>query len=147
MSDSSIEKSVQSDSRRNFIKKSSMLVAGGAVAGQLAMARSAHAFGSDEIKIGLVGCGGRGTGAAGQAMNTEGATKLVAVADAFPDKVASTLRGLKASHAEKVDVPGDRQFSGFDAYKKVLETDCDIVDLEDGRHGVIYWLEPWKSRE
>ena len=116
-------------SRRKFIKNSSILVAGGAVAGQLTMARSAHAFGSDEIKIGLVGCGGRGTGAAAQAMNTEGATKLVALADAFPDKVQSTLRGLKGQHPEKVDVPGERQFSGFDAYKKVLETDCDIVIL------------------
>lgn len=116
-------------SRRKFIKKSSILVAGGAVAGQLALSRTAHAFGSDEIKIGLVGCGGRGTGAAAQAMNTEGATKLVALADAFPDKVQSTLRGLKGQHPEKVDVPGERQFSGFDAYKKVLETDCDIVIL------------------
>lgn len=122
---------VQGDqaSRRNFIKKSSLLVAGGAVAGQLAMSRSAHAFGSDEIKIGLIGCGGRGTGAAAQAMNTEGATKLVAMADAFPDKVTAKLRGLKASHPEKVDVPSDRQFSGFDAYKHVLETDCDLVIL------------------
>lgn len=127
---SSKKGNVQEDnSRRSFIKKSSLLVAGGAVAGQLAMTRSAHAFGSDEIKIGLVGCGGRGTGAAAQAMNTEGATKVVALADAFPDKVQSTLRGLKGQHPEKVDVPADRQFSGFDAYKKVLETDCDIVIL------------------
>ena len=64
-------------SRRDFIKTgSSMLVAGGAIAGSLSIAQSAHAFGSDQIKIGLVGCGGRGTGAADQAMNTEGETKL-----------------------------------------------------------------------
>ena len=62
-------------------------------------------------------------------MNTEGATKLVALADAFPDKVQKTLRGLKGQHPEKVDVPAERQFAGFDAYKKVLETDCDIVIL------------------
>ena len=117
------------DSRRNFIKKSSLMVAGGAVAGQLAMSRSAHAFGSDEIKIGLIGCGGRGTGAAAQAMNTEGATKLVAMADAFPDKVTAALRGLKTQHAEKCDVPTERQFSGFDAYKQLLETDIDLVIL------------------
>ena len=116
-------------SRRNFIKKSSLLVAGSAVAGQLAVARSAHAFGSDEIKIGLIGCGGRGTGAAGQAMNTEGATKLVAMADAFQDKVTSSLRGLKSEKPDKVDVPPERQFAGFDAYKNVLESDCDIVIL------------------
>lgn len=119
----------QRPTRRKFIKKSSVLVAGGAIAGQLALGRSAHAFGSDEIKIGLVGCGGRGTGAADQAMNTEGATKVVALADAFPDKIQGTLRGLKGRHPDKVDVPGERQFAGFDAYKKVLETDCDIVIL------------------
>jgi predicted dehydrogenase len=116
-------------SRRNFIKKSSLLVAGGAVAGQLAVAKSAHAFGSDEIKIGLVGCGGRGTGAATQAMNTEGATKLVAMADAFQDKITSSLRSIKGQHPNKVDVPQERQFAGFDAYKNVLESDCDIVIL------------------
>ena len=116
-------------SRRNFIKKSSLLVAGGAVAGQLAVAKSAHAFGSDEIKIGLIGCGGRGSGAADQAMNTEGATKLVAMADAFQDKITSSLRGINAKHPGQVDVPAERQFAGFDAYKNVLETDCDIVIL------------------
>ena len=119
----------ENSSRRNFIKKSSLLAAGGAVAGQLAMTRSAHAFGSDEIKIGLIGCGGRGTGAATQAMNTEGATKLVAMADAFQDKITGALRGITKQHKDKVDVPQERQFTGFDAYKKVLETDCDIVIL------------------
>jgi myo-inositol 2-dehydrogenase / D-chiro-inositol 1-dehydrogenase len=64
--------------RRNFIKNSSLLAAGAAVAGNVAsslsVAQAAHAYGSDTIKIGLVGCGGRGTGAAGQAMNTHGPT-------------------------------------------------------------------------
>ena len=116
-------------SRRKFIKNSSLLVAGGAVAGQLSFANTAHAFGSDEIKIGLIGCGGRGTGAASQAMNTEGATKLVAMADAFGDRLQQSLRGLKGEHKEKVDVPTDRQFVGFDAFKHVLESDADLVIL------------------
>ena len=116
-------------SRRKFIKNSSLLVAGGAVAGQLSFANTAHAFGSDEIKIGLIGCGGRGTGAASQAMNTEGATKLVAMADAFGDRLQQSLRGLKGEHKEKVDVPADRQFVGFDAFKHVLESDADLVIL------------------
>ena len=103
--------------------------AGGAVAGQLSFARSAHAFGTDEIKIGLIGCGGRGTGASSQAMNTEGPTKLVAMADAFNDRLQSSLRGLKGEHKEKVDVPPERQFVGFDAYKHVLESDADLVIL------------------
>ena len=79
---------------------------------------------SDEtIKIGLIGCGGRGTGAAEQAMNTEGPTKLVAVADAFGDNLNRAIRSLERAHKDKVDVPKDRQFVGFDAFQKVLETD------------------------
>jgi len=116
-------------SRRRFIKTSSLLMAGGAVAGQLSLARSAHAFGSDEIRIGLIGCGGRGTGAASQAMNTEGKTRLVAMGDAFQDRLQQGLRGLKGEHNDKVDVPQDRQFVGLDAFQKVLETDIDLVIL------------------
>ena len=117
-------------SRRDFIKTgSSMLVAGGAIAGSLSIAQSAHAFGSDQIKIGLVGCGGRGTGAADQAMNTEGETKLVAMGDVFEDRLSQSLRSLSSRHAKKVDVPADRQFVGFDAFKKVIDSDIDLVIL------------------
>ncbi|PQO30234.1 gfo/Idh/MocA family oxidoreductase [Bremerella cremea] len=117
-------------SRRDFIKTgSSMLVAGGAIAGSLSIAQSAHAFGSDQIKIGLVGCGGRGTGAADQAMNTEGETKLVAMGDVFEDRLSQSLRALTSRHSKQVDVPADRQFVGFDAYKKVLDSDIDLVIL------------------
>ena len=119
-------------SRRDFIKRSSLLVAGSAavVGGSLNIARAAHAFGSDLIKIGLVGCGGRGTGAAIQALNTKGGDlKLVALGDVFGDRVQGCLRAIKGQHGDKVDCPQDRQFSGFDAYKKVLETDCQLVIL------------------
>jgi predicted dehydrogenase len=116
-------------SRRKFIRDSSLLVAGGAVAGQLALSRSAHAFGSDEIRIGLIGCGGRGTGAASQAMNTEGPTRLVAMGDAFNYQLQASLRGLKGEHMDKVEVPPERQFVGLDAYKHVLESDIDLVIL------------------
>lgn len=116
-------------SRRTFLKTSSLLVAGGAVAGQLNIARGAHAYGSDTIKIGLIGCGGRGTGAAAQAMNTEGPVKLVAMGDVFADRVQAAYRGLKSQHGDKVDVPKERMFDGLDNYAKVLETDCDLVIL------------------
>ncbi len=117
-------------SRRDFIKTgSSMLVAGGAIAGTLSIAQSAHAFGSDQIKIGLVGCGGRGTGAADQAMNTKGDTKLVAMGDVFEDRLKQSLRSLSSRHAKQVEVPEDRQYVGFDAYKKVIDSDCDLVIL------------------
>jgi myo-inositol 2-dehydrogenase/D-chiro-inositol 1-dehydrogenase len=119
----------QGSSRRTFLKTSSLLVAGSAVAGQLNVARAAHSYGSDTIKIGLIGCGGRGTGAADQAMNTEGSVKIVAMGDVFSDRVQAAYRGLKSKHGDKVDVAKDKMFDGFDNYKKVLETDCDLVIL------------------
>ena len=82
MGDSSASNQVDKASRRDFIKKSSIIVAGGAVGGGLSVARTAHAQGSDEIRIGLIGCGARGTGAASHALNTKGPTRLVAMADA-----------------------------------------------------------------
>ncbi len=134
MTEKNEQNSTVRTSRRDFIKRSSLLVAGGAVAGavtqQLSIARAAHAYGSDMIKIGLVGCGGRGTGAAIQALNTSGGElKLVAMADAFPDAVQRAYRSIKGQHADKLDVPKERQFAGFDAFQKVLESDVDVVIL------------------
>lgn len=128
------KKKGEQGSRRKFIKQSSLLVAGSAVAGQLtgqlSLAQSAHAYGSDEIKVGLIGCGGRGRGASQNALTTDGPTKLVAIADAFHDKITSGIAALKRTPvADKVDVAPDHQFSGFDAYKKLLQTDIDLVIL------------------
>jgi myo-inositol 2-dehydrogenase / D-chiro-inositol 1-dehydrogenase len=118
-------------SRRAFLRNSSLLVAGTAIAAsQVQIVRAAHAFGSDTIKVGLVGCGGRGTGAAIQAMNTSGGEiKLVAMADAFADRVQSGYRAINSRHEGKVDVPKDRQFVGLNAYKELLQTDCEMVIL------------------
>ena len=118
-------------SRRDFIKGSSALVASGAVVGgALPLAQAAHAFGSDTIKIGLIGCGGRGSGAATQAMNTKGGeVQLIAMADVFGDRLQQGYRKIKGSHKDKVDVPEERKFVGVDAYQKVLQTDIDLVIL------------------
>ncbi len=118
-------------SRRTFLRNSSLLVAGGAMVGaNLSLARAAHPYGSDTIKVGLVGCGGRGTQAVQQAMNTAGGeVKLVAMADAFSDRLAGSLRGITSKNPEKVDVPKDRQFVGLDGYKGVVASDCDVVFL------------------
>jgi len=123
--------SFKTASRRSFLKSSSLLVAGGAIAAsQVQVARGAHAFGSDTIKLGLVGCGGRGTGAAVQAMNTSGGeVKLIAMADAFADRLQGGVRGITSKHPSKVEVPKDRQFVGFNAYQELLQTDCDLVIL------------------
>ena len=115
--------------RRSFLKSSSAAVAGAAFA-NLSIERMAHAASSDELKIALVGCGGRGTGAADQALNTHklGPVKLVAMADAFEDRLKGALGGLKAKHGDRVDVPADRQFIGFDGYKKAISL-ADVVIL------------------
>src|SRR5882757_3099724 len=117
-------------SRRSFLKTSSAM-AGGALLGALSPERFAHAAsGSDEIKIALIGCGGRGSGAANQALSTYpiGPVKLIAMADIHPDRLDSSLSNLQKQHGERVDVPKERQFLGFDAYKKAIEL-ADVVIL------------------
>jgi len=119
-------------SRRQFMKQSSLLVAaGGALAASpLSIAHAAHSFGSDEIKIGLIGCGGRGTGAAIQALNTTGGpVKLVAIADAFENRLQGAYRSIKSQHNDKVDVPKERQFVGLESYKDLLKCELDLVIL------------------
>jgi predicted dehydrogenase len=129
-------KSQPAPSRRGFLQGSAAAAAGGLLLANLKsvqadVSRTAHAAGDDEIKIALIGCGGRGTGAASQALHTEGKVKLVAMGDAFEDRLDSSLKNLQkdGSLAERIDVPKDRQFVGFDAYKKVLEQDVDLVIL------------------
>lgn len=110
--------------RRTFIRQSGGIVAGTA----LGLPRyPVHPGGSTEIKFAVIGCGGRGTGAANQIMNTKGNTKLVAVADAFGDKARRTIKGLTERHGAKVDVPGERIFSGLEAYKAAIDSDVDLV--------------------
>ncbi len=111
--------------RRNFIKTATATAAGVAAASQIA--RTAHAQGSDEIRFVLVGCGGRGTGAAEQIMDAKGKTRLVAVADAFERNAKGCLGQLSRKHKEKVDVSQDKTFTGLDAYKRAIDVDCDLV--------------------
>lgn len=120
-------------SRRDFLKTSS-LVSGAAMAGSLALGRSVHAAGSDMLRIGLIGCGGRGTGAAGNALDADSNSKLVAMGDAFGDRLESSLSSLKKKYAERVDVPKDRCFTGFDAYQKVIDAGVDVVILAEVPH-------------
>ena len=115
------------ENRRNFLKKSSLAIAG--TAAMTNITKAAWVSSDDTIKLGLIGCGGRGRGAANQAMNTKGPTSLVAMADAFDDQLQSARRTLVEQHSDKVDVPDERQFVGFDAYAKVLEQDLDLVIL------------------
>jgi predicted dehydrogenase len=93
-----------------------------------------HAAGSGTIKIGLVGCGGRGSGAAEQALTADSGAKLVAMADAFADRLEEHLSVLKEkSVSARVDVPKDRQYTGFDGYKHVIDQ-VDLVILTTPPH-------------
>ncbi len=106
-------------------------MAGTAILGALAPERFAlGASGTDTLKIALVGCGGRGSGAVDQALNTHniGPVKLVAMADVHEDRLQGALKNLQQTHATRVDVPKDRQFIGFDGFKKAIEQ-CDVVIL------------------
>ncbi|MEZ6092373.1 MAG: Gfo/Idh/MocA family oxidoreductase [Pirellulaceae bacterium] len=117
---------MQNDSsRRSFLKTSSIAATGMALS--TSIARTAHAAGSDEIRFVLVGCGGRGTGAANQIFNTKGNTKLVAVADAFEDNANRAVQSLSNKHKEKVDVSPEHIFTDLDAYKRAIDVDCDLV--------------------
>ncbi|HBJ33744.1 MAG TPA: oxidoreductase [Planctomycetaceae bacterium] len=118
-------------SRRNFFKDSGLLLAGGAlVGGQLAVARSAHAFAAESIRLGLVGCGGRGTGAIIQALATTGGdVRLTAMADVFQSNLQSAYRAIKGKYPQQVDVAAESRFVGLDAYQKLFESDVDVVFL------------------
>ncbi len=115
------------------MKSGSAAVVGSVVASQFPLSANAYYSSNDEIRVGLIGCGGRGTGAASQALQTEQNVKLVAMADAFRDRLDDSLENLtnpEADFADKVagriDVPEERKFVGFDAYKEVIAL-CDVV--------------------
>lgn len=112
-------------SRRTFLKTSTAAAAGATLTS--AIARTAHAQGSDEIKFVLIGCGGRGLGATQNIMSTKGNVKLVAAADPFVDKAADDLDRLAKQHKEKIDVPRERIFGGLDGYKKAIDVEADLV--------------------
>jgi predicted dehydrogenase len=110
----------EGSSRREFIKASGKSAVISALANVAIPA--VHAAGSDVIQIALVGCGGRGGGAAANALSVKrGPVKLVAMADVFPERLATDLNKLQQRFPNQVDVPQDRQFLGFDAYKKAMD--------------------------
>ena len=109
-----------SQSRREFLKASA--VAGAALAGTLATPRPGYAAENNTVKIALVGCGGRGTGAAAQALSTKGQTVLWAVADVFEHRQESSLQNLSKQKNSQIDVPKERRFIGFDAFKKAIDS-------------------------
>ncbi len=120
---------IKDASRRDFLQKSSAAVVGGSLVATLGAARTVHAAGSDILKVGLIGCGGRGSGAAVNAMRAEDNLQLVALADAFEDQLDHCKEILQRQIGKKYAVNDEHCFIGFDAYKQLLETDVDVVLL------------------
>ncbi len=114
--------------RREFIRNATAATVGAAVVSGLPLT-GAYAAGSDEIRVGLVGCGGRGTGAAGNVLKAAPGVRLVAMADAFQDRLDKSRQALAEQFPETAKVADDHTFIGLDAYKHLLETDVNYVIL------------------
>lgn len=114
------ENTNSSSSRREFLKNSGRVAAASALVGTAIP--KVHAAENNTIQIALIGCGGRGTGAAANAMSVNrGPVRLVAMADAFKDRLDNSHKSLKKQFGDKVDVPDDRKFVGIDAYKNAMD--------------------------
>lgn len=111
----------QNISRRDFVKAST-LTAGGLLLGSLPLSKSAFAAGSDSLNLAIIGCGNRGTGAVANALDSTDGVKLVAMADIYEDRLNSSYNILsqRYSNSEKLAVPDENKFIGFDAYKDAM---------------------------
>jgi predicted dehydrogenase len=114
----------RSSTRRRFLQAS-------AVAAAAPFAAGVHAGGSDTLRIGLIGCGGRGTGAAINALQADRHVRIVALGDAFRDRLDGSLAALRREEAvaQQVDVRPERCFTGFNAYQQVINSGVDVVLL------------------
>ena len=120
MKNSSQPVSVRETSRRDFLKDSASALGG------LSIASSAYAAGSDIIRVGVIGCGGRGTAAATNAMNADKGVRIAAMGDLLMDRAQEKRNMLKVKRPDQVTVDLDHCFSGYDCYKKVIEN-SDVV--------------------
>ena len=126
--------STNETSRRSFLKNSTAAVVGGSLAASLGASRMAHAASDDTIKVALIGCGGRGSGAAINAMRADENVKLTVLADVFEDRVQRGKDTLMKPLGDKYAVTDENCFSGFDAYKSVMMRDVDVVLLATPPH-------------
>ena len=123
-----------SRSRRDFLRGATLLTAGAAAAASLSVSRAVHAAGSDAIRVGLVGCGGRGCGAAVNALNADRGARLVAVADAFQDRLDGSVERLRKAKPDQVAVDRDHRFAGFEACDRLIASGVDVVLLATPPH-------------
>src|SRR5579872_4084229 len=121
-----------STNRHDFLKSSSLAAVGAGVLGGLGNLPGAYAASDDTIKVGLIGCGGRGSEAAVQACSTQGNVKLVAMGDAFPWQLEDSynkVKGALGDRAGRFAVDDDHKFVGLDAYQRVINSGVDLVVL------------------
>jgi myo-inositol 2-dehydrogenase / D-chiro-inositol 1-dehydrogenase len=121
----------QNTSRRAFIKTSTTAAITGALTGPLIFTSKSRAAGGETLKVGLIGCGGRGSGAALQALKADPNTELTAMADAFASQIQDSLKNLRQDKevGARIKVTPDRCFAGLDAYQKVIDSGIDVVLL------------------
>jgi myo-inositol 2-dehydrogenase/D-chiro-inositol 1-dehydrogenase len=113
--------------RRNFIKRSGAVISGSMLFN--INASQAFSIGNRTLKVGLIGCGGRGSGAAEQALTADPDVILTAMGDVFSDRLEESYQALKEIHPARVQVDASKKFVGFDAYQKVINSDVDVVLL------------------
>ena len=116
------------DSRRAFLAKS-VLLASTAAGAQLAISRSVHAAGSDTIKLGLIGCGGRGSGAAADALSGDPNTQLWAMADLFADKIEASVKNLSTEFGDRIQVDPSRRLAGSTSLPTLYSAERQLTHL------------------
>ncbi len=119
----------ETTNRREFIKSTGAVVIGGTIGLNLMFPQTGFSQISDVLKVGLIGCGGRGTGAASQALKADPNVILSAMADIFPDRLESSYDILLKAHPDKVKVNPENKFVGFDAYQRLIDSGVDVVLL------------------
>ena len=132
--------------RREFLKNTGRLAAASALAGVIVP--HVHAAEDNTIRLALIGTGGRGSGAVGDALSSpNGPAKLYAMADLFANRLEGSHKALSNECGDKIDVPKERQFLGFDAYRKAIDClrPCDVALLTTYSGFVPHtWSTPWK---
>lgn len=121
-------------SRRDVLKLAGLALAGGSFPSIIVPSKAFSGVNSETLKVGLIGCGGRGSGAAKQALSADPNVVLHAMGDIFSDKLEASLAGLKKVHGDKVKVDEGHKFLGFDAYQKVIDSGVDVVLLATPPH-------------
>jgi len=125
--DPSVEK--RGTTRRNFLKTSGAVASAAVATNAVLAGRAVHASVDDTLKIGLVGCGGRGTGAAANALQADPYSKIVALADLFPDRMEQCRKLLSRQAKDRFAATDETCFSGIDAYKALIDSGVDVVLL------------------